>query len=142
MLAPMQKGRSMNSSELFPSKPHHRPTRLVILCSILALSVTAGAAHFVRVHHDEDTLLEYGRAIVEQANAEDPVPVSEAGPEADVELEAYCSYAYLVAGKKTGKIRMILKPRPHAPVQKMTPICYICDYQEGAWRQVESYSEH
>ena len=142
MFASQKKGRKMIFAKSNTGPPRHLPKRLRILFAILAISVSAAAAHTLRLHHDENTLAAYGRAIIEQINAEDPLPVDEAGPEADIELETFCSYAYIIAGKKTGKIRMIIKPRSHAPIQKMTPICYICDYQEGAWHQVESYSEH
>jgi hypothetical protein len=112
---------------------------LLILLGVVA---TGGAVHAARVHYLEEALIAEAHDIVEQINAEDPLPVPEEGPEANVEFEATCAFKYLVVGEKSGKVSMIVKPRPHAPVQETYVICYTFDYGANGWVQTGSYHEH
>ena len=116
--------------------------RLIVLIGVLVCITAAGAAHTVRVRYHEGLLLQLGHEIVEEYNETDPIPVSEEGQEADVEIETHCAFEYLVFGEMSGKIRLIVTPRPHAPVQEEFAIAYICVYEDGKWRYVESYHEH
>lgn len=118
------------------------PARSLRALLVLGMVAAAAGAHHYRVAGDEQALYDLAVNIIDEQNAEDPLPMPEEGPEADVEIETFCSYRYILFGEKSGKIRLIIKPREHAPVDKMTPIVYLCEEVDGQWTDIESYSEH
>jgi len=112
---------------------------LVGICAVLAV---VGVAHYARTWYHERQLTQLAYSIIDDTNCEDPLPLSEFGPEADVEIQVTCSYKYLLFGDMTGKITLTALPRPHAPIRERVGISYIYAYDNGAWKSVESYGEH
>jgi hypothetical protein len=113
--------------------------RLILLLVVLALVVAGGITHYGRIWYYERQLLRIAQEIVAEANRNDPLPIPEEGPEADVEIKVSCSFAYLLFGPKTGKITLIIKPRPHASNARIRGIVYLYRHDAGAWEKVESY---
>lgn len=113
--------------------------RLILLLLVLALVVAGGITHYGRVWYYERQLLRIAQEIVTEANRNDPLPMSAEGPEADVEIKVSCSFAYLLFGPKTGKITLIIKPRPHASNARIRGLVYLYRHDAGAWEEVESY---
>ncbi|MFO7775151.1 MAG: hypothetical protein R6W89_05075 [Candidatus Hydrogenedentota bacterium] len=116
--------------------------RLKVLLVILALCLLGGTFHHGRVMYHENKLTEIGEDIVREINEEDPRPVPEEGPQADVEIEATCAFAYLVFGEMSGKVRLITLPREHAPIDEPYVIAYEFEREDGEWAQTNSYHEH
>ena len=115
------------------------PLRLRVLATILGLCVLGYGAHWIRVQHYERQLVEIANGLVDEANREDPLPMPEAGPEADVEIQVMCRFEYLVVGKPHGRINLILHPRAYAPETGLSGIEYLYVRENGAWRQTDSY---
>ncbi len=113
-----------------------------ILYGILVFVIVCGTAHSLRVRHYEVLLTDLGKDLVHQTNEADPRPVPEEGPQADVEIEVHVAMEYLVFGELSGKIRLLVTPHEHAPIDESFVIAYICVFQNGAWKDVESYHEH
>ena len=116
--------------------------RLKVLLVIMVLCLVGGTVHHGRVMHYENELTEIGENIVHEINEQDPRPVPEEGPQADVEIEATCAFAYLVFGDMSGKVRLITIPREHAPIQEPYVIAYEFVRENGEWAQTHSYHEH
>lgn len=113
--------------------------RLTLLLTLLSLTAGGGIAHYGRTWYYERQLLRIAQEIVEEVNRTDPLPVPEEGPEAEVDIKVICSYDYLLFGPKTGKITLIIKPRPHARNRGISRIEYTYRHIGGAWKQVESW---
>ena len=113
-----------------------------ILFGMLFFVMACSAAHSVRVWHYEELLTDLGENLVNETNEADSRPVPEEGPQADVEIEVHVAMEYLVFGELSGKIRLLVTPREHAPIDESFVIAYICVFQDGAWKDVESYHEH
>ena len=113
--------------------------RLRGLLVLLGLCALGGVAHYGRVWYYERQLLDIAHELVDEANREDPLPMAEEGPQADVEIRVMCSFAYLVFGPMTGKISLIIKPRAHAPDMNIGGIEYVYVHQDGQWERWESY---
>lgn len=136
-----------DDAEQAPDRAPARPgrfarIRLRALTAIMALLAAVYIVHTARVWHYENGLRACAMEIIEEVNAEDPIPVSDEGPEADVEVEVTCAFEHILFGEKAGKVRLIVRPRPHAPVQESYAICHIFSYVDGQWKEVESYHEH
>lgn len=114
---------------------------LVFLLSILFIVLVAGGAFYVRTWLYEQDLRRLARDIVEEVNREDFLPMPEEGPEAGVEVNVTCSFEYLFFGPATGKITLIIKPRPHAGETRIGGISYVYAYKNGEWVEQESYHE-
>ncbi len=112
-----------------------------LIAVLLAIGMGA-VAHVVRVAHHEERLTEIGHEIVEQYNEDDPRPVPEIGPEADVEIMAKCLFEHVVFGEMRGIVRLVATPRSHAPVDEKFVITHEYVYEDGAWRFANSYLEH
>lgn len=116
--------------------------RLRMLVGLLLFVLAGGAAHSLRVRHHEKLLVELGIALVNQTNERDDRPIPEEGPEADVEIEVHFAQEYLVFGEKSGKIRLLVTPNEHAKVKQPFVIAYLCAFENGKWKEVESHHEH
>ena len=116
--------------------------RLRLLVTVMAALAALLIVHTGRVWYYEHGLRVCAMSIIEKVNAEDPIPVSEEGPEADVDIEVTCGFEHVVFGEKTGKVRLVVRPRPHAPIQETYAICHIFEYVDGHWEETESYHEH
>jgi len=116
--------------------------RLHLLLGVFGLAAIAAAVHYGRVWHYERELNELGAGLVAEHNATDTIPVSEEGPEGEVEIFSACGFANLVYGAPQGKLSLRVTPRPHAPVQGAYELCYVYERTGGEWRMVESYVDH
>lgn len=115
-----------------------RRVRLAILLSLLALMTAAAVAHHVRVAYYERQLERLAQDLIAEINRNDPLPLPEEGPEADVEIRTYCAFSNLVFGEKTGKVVLEVKPRPHARDQHPQQVVYFFAHEKGSWRQTDS----
>lgn len=113
-----------------------------ILVAALVLAVLAAGVYWGRVLYYEQGLRQYAVELITRANQEDLLPVPAGGPEGEAEVDVTCSFEHLVIGEPLGKIRLTVKPLPHARIQQEFTIAYICSYQDGRWKDVESYHEH
>ncbi len=116
--------------------------RLRMLVGLLLFVLVGGSAHSLRVRHHEKLLVELGKTLVNQTNERDERPIPEEGPEADVAIEVHFAQEYLVFGEKSGKIRLLVTPREHAKVKDPFVIAYLCTFEKGKWKEVESHHEH
>ena len=112
---------------------------LIVLLGVLGVVAAAGAVHRGQIVYYERQLRSIAHALVEEANENDPRPVPELGPEADVEIDVTCSFEHLFYGEKTGKIILYIKPRAHAPETTIGSIEYVYVHRDGEWQLVESY---
>lgn len=113
-----------------------------VLVGVLGLTVLAAGVYWGRVLYYEQGLRRYAVELIARANQEDLLPVPAEGPEGEAEVDVTCSFEHLVIGEPLGKIRLTVKPLPHARIQQEFTIAYICSYQNGRWKDVESYHEH
>lgn len=124
-----------------PPRPGNHRVRQAFLLAILATVAAFAVVHYVQIWYYERQLMRIAADLIEETNREDPIPVSELGPEADVDIDVTCSFGYLVFGKATGKITLLVKPRPHAPTQQVQEIAYVYALEPGGWKSVESYGD-
>lgn len=117
---------------------HAGTRRLTLLLAVFVLLAVFGTVHHVRTWYYERQLLQLGRGIVQEGNRTDPFPMPAEGPEADVAIKVNCSFAYLFFGPKSGKVTLIIRPRPHARETGVGGITYLYQHEGGEWRLVES----
>ena len=115
------------------------PKRLIGLVSVLVIVAVFAGWHVWRVARYTRQLVRIGHELVEEENRNDPRPMPAEGPEADVEVSASCTFAYLVFGSVTGKVTLTIKPRPHAPYTRIGGVAYEYRRVDGAWESTESY---
>ncbi len=118
-----------------------RKVRLAVLFAVFAVVCVGAAAHSVRVYLYEQELLALGEEIIAKYNEEDGPPGPE-GPDADVHIDTFCEFEYVVFGDLTGRVRLVATPRPHAPIQEEFVIAYEFARKNGEWEERSSYHEH
>ncbi|HIJ66058.1 MAG TPA: hypothetical protein HPP77_08915 [Candidatus Hydrogenedentes bacterium] len=114
---------------------------LIFLFAVLAVLIAVAAFYHIRTWYYERQLVQLARTLVDEANENDPLPMPEEGPEADVEVKVNCSFDYLIFGPKTGKISLLIKPRAHAPKTYIGGVSYVYRHIDGEWQLEESYHE-
>jgi hypothetical protein len=132
---------AQNEPEKSGPKGRMSRRRLILLLGVLILVAAVGAFHHLRTWYYERELMQMAKAIVDDYNANDPVPVSPEGPEADVDVNVTASRQYLLFGPMTGKITLTIIPRPHAPDLRIGGVSYVYDRVGDEWKLIESYHE-
>lgn len=113
----------------------------IALYTLLVLVVLGAAAYWSRVLYYENGLREYAKELIVRASQQELLPLEPEkndGPEVDVN----CSFEPFLVGSPVGKIRLTVHPEQSSKVQRDYTIAYICAYENGSWRQIESYHEH
>lgn len=111
---------------------------LTVLVAVLVALVGFWGMHTGRVWYFEGQLRHIADDIMAEEWA-DLAPSIE-DRESDIDVNVNCTFAYLVFGEKTGKIALIVRPRPNARSQQTHEVAYLYTYDTYGWTRIESFA--